>query len=180
MYELDSALSLYNRTQVVKKLITVGSGAYFQAGKELRHIGNTRQYTEGYATFKEYIEHNYSFKVSTAYNLIGVVEKFGSIIEAQGDMSFGIQKLFQALPLVNNEDSAKMWYTEAQELTPKDFEYKVREAKGMAVPDTCNHAQELEMFFRCPDCNGFIHENHIQNFKTKEELRTLTSKLHEE
>jgi hypothetical protein len=179
MYELDKSLSLHDRTQVVKRLITVGSGAYYQAGKELRHIGKTRQYTEGYTTFKEYVEQNYHFKVSTAYNLIGVVEKCGRVIEQHGDMSFGIQKLFQALPLINSDSDAETWYAEAQVLSPKDFEYKVREAKGMAVPDSCNHEMELEMYFRCPECNGFVHQDHIQQYKDKSTIMEWVNRLEE-
>lgn len=147
------ANNAHNRRERIRRYLHDASLSYLEAGISLKAAVDAEDYKVlGYERTEDYFEHEFNLKRSTAYNLIGIAEKFYPIlagVQQIGHLDY--TRLVKALPLAT-EANAEEWLHKASSLPPEAYENELRIAKGMVSTDECSHDDRL-LVEKCKLCH---------------------------
>lgn len=151
---MSRSIAAHNAIQEIRDLkrnITVG---YLLLGTRLSSIKNDSLYEAwGYGTFEEFIKDpDINFRRSTAYNLIAISDRFYDIIMSN-KLDIGYTKVLRLLPLP--QEDAERILIDSPHLTGEDFNNSIREVRGQATTDLCDHLSVVS-WQRCDSCGKWI------------------------
>ena len=153
---------LFAHKQGVIDGLCEAKGGFLSAGKHLMIIKQKGLYrAEGNhaVSFVYWCENELGIGKSTAYQLIGVYEKFGDLLGRDEFKQIDYTRATLLLPLVTD----KMTLSEREDLlhmaahqTPTGFKNNVKNLRGETATDECSHPDDQqESWQKCRTCGKF-------------------------
>lgn len=127
---------------------------FLTLGERLKRIRDERIYLSTHTSFVEFLWEA-KMTESTASKLINVFTQFVETLNLNEDRILeagGWTTVYKLKDLCIDRESADEWLDKARDLSPKDLDIVIREAKTGIVQAECEHRDMVKMNY-CPDCH---------------------------